>query len=784
MKISNYLIFNFVTIFILVFLPSGLTQVSVRYSTFTYPEITNQPNLTGTQPQILTFTHYNDNSGTAVVRIARVNYYNTATNSYCYEQRLLLRVIQTNGRVIEINYEDATEIQDINYCAVRSKNPLNIYPLFDKYILVTYTHATNTSDTTTYTDRGMVFDWDGNILSHLEFGSSYLSPGTNWFPNEFIVNNITPKKGFLRLSAVNNINGVDSFKWSQYGYNGNGNINFDFSLYNELDQLYTDWTFPLLPILSNMNGAFDVLQNNTILVALNGSTTTWSCFVIDLPKLAPQIDNGYGNLQISSTYPSRNDINLLLNTDTINITYYDRISLSDGNLTIYQTINITKIPRLMINSRTCDASKCIPLGTILNLKVLTSTFNDPGGKYSIEIDNNFVKNSDYNEPILGIDPNIWNFQTNNNVTINQKRTGDVRGKLRLTASGTTYFLSLNDSGRNDFFTGLINELLVIIPTEQGRLDSSKLHQNDPSNTDQLLISLIVYEMKNGDKKNATAIQNDLDQLIRNKYVTGISLFGNQTLLLDEKYGFQPSTSIMEFLQLHQLKIILLVVGVFLFLLLFIIAKIKSPKSQNFTILQIGITVFRTTTVTIFTFTDAKTVPNLYIPSVVFLIIPMGLNLLIAFLIIFHGGEKGFHDWFWQYGRIATLFALLSGANIDVLLILKSYLMELELFNAPLSENALKAVFWGSCADTALQDTPQFIIQIFYLLSSVEYEIIPLFALVASGLSVLSNIISKVLFIKFKKYSPYLISHYDHHAVESSPDDQKSNTDFDDDDSYT
>ncbi|CAG8831717.1 12169_t:CDS:2, partial [Gigaspora margarita] len=113
--------------------------------------------------------------------------------------------------------------------------------------------------------------------------------------------------------------------------------------------------------------------------------------------------------------------------------------------------------------------------------------------------------------------------------------------------------------------------------------------------------------------------------------------------------------------------------------------------------------------TIFTFTDAKTVPNLYIP------------------------------------RIATLFALLSGANIDVLLILKSYLMELELFNAPLSENALKAVFWGSCADTALQDTPQFIIQ---------------------------------------KYSPYLISHYDHHAVESSPDDQKSNTDFDDDDSYT
>ncbi|CAG8631472.1 2178_t:CDS:2, partial [Gigaspora rosea] len=680
MKISNYLIFSFVTFFILVILSSGLTQDSVIYSTFTYPEITNQSNLTGNPPRILHFDHYNDNSGTAVARIARVNYYDYATKNYCYEQRLLLRVIQKNGSVIEINYEDATEIQDINYCYISSavKNPLNFYPLFDQYILVTYTHATNTSDTTTYTDRGMVFDWGGNILSKLEFGSSYLFPGTNWYPDEFVINNITPKNGFLRLSAINGIGtDPDSFKWSQYGHHGNGVfylltnntvprvlnsgsfqvtvfatlnygyaivyanttnnsspsdplsaqltakagiyaillsynqtstsrqtilyemtspnltfstlfcsvdyvfightciisaqqsisipanatityypnlttttlvsttttaavpilntpvnitivdntvppnitqksfdikirflstgsvislnpifnvtsnmikirtlplggytyisqqpngqiINFTFDIYNEVDQLYTNWTFPQFPIISNIFGAFDVLQNNTILVALNGSITTWSFYAIDLPKLAPQI------------------------------------------------------------------------GTFLNLKVLTSTFNDPGGQYSIEIDNNFVKSSDYNEPILGIDPNIWNFQTNNSIPRNQKRTGDVRGKLRLTPSGTFYFLSLNDSGKNEFFTGLINELLVIIPTEQGRLDSSRLHQNDPSSTDKLLISLIVYKMKNGDKKNATAIQNDLDQLIKNRDVTGISLFGNKTSLLDKEYGFQPS----------------------------------------------------------------------------------------------------------------------------------------------------------------------------------------------------------------------------------------------------
>ncbi|CAG8547566.1 13901_t:CDS:2 [Dentiscutata erythropus] len=959
MKISNYLIFNVVTIFILAVLSTGLRQTN---ASLTYQENSSPYNLTGAQTHILEIKHYNDNSGTTVVRVARTNYFNLFTYNYCYEQRLLLRVIQANGSVIEINYVNSTEIQDINYCFVASniKDPINFYPLFDQYILVTYTHATNTSDNTTYTDHGMVLDWNGNVISNLDFGQSYLLQGTIWIPNEYIVNNITPQKGFLRLSATT-VNGTGSFKWAQYQHNGNGifsllqndtvssvdlttsfqvtviatlnngyaivyanttnspqnsdplsaqltakagiyaillgynqtitsqrtilyemttsnltfislycsvdyvfightcilsaqqriftptnvnvtysnvttttlasattttavqvitpvnvtvvdntappnittnsfyikirflstgsvislssifsnsieitrslphggyayisrqfsglNINFSFSLYDEYDKI-SSWTFPQQPILSNFDGAFDILQNNTMLVALNDSTTTWSLLSIDLPLLAPppQIDSGYGNLQISATYPQINDSKLPLNTDTINITYYNRISLSDGNLTIYQTINNTNIPRQRIISRTCDTiSKCIPLNTVLNLKVFTCTFNDPGGQYFIVVDNNFVMS-------------------------------DIRGKLRLTISGSIYFQALNDSERNEFFITLINELLVIIPTEQGRLDSTRLFQKDPSNTDQILISLIVYEMKSGDKKNATSIQNDLNLLIINKVSTGISLFGNMTKLLDNDYGFQTSMSILDFFKLYETKFVLLVVGIALFLILFIIARVKSPKSQNFVVFQIGITIFRIATVTIFTFTDAKTVPNLFLPSMVFLIAPIAFNLLVAFLIIYYGGEE-FQKWFANYGRTATSFALLSGANIDVILILKSYLMELELFNSPLSPRALITVFWASCVDIFLQDVPQFIIQIFYILSSVEYDIIPLFALIASGLSVLSNILSKLFFIKFKKYSPYLVAFYDHHAVESeSPDEQKSNSDdyINDDDSY-
>ncbi|CAG8564467.1 6782_t:CDS:10, partial [Scutellospora calospora] len=787
-----------------------------------------------------------------------------------------------NGSVIEINYNDTNEIQDINFCYVGLKNPLNFYPLFDQYILVTYAHATNTSDNTTFMDRGMVLDWSGNVISRLVFGSSYLIQGTtSWYPDEFIVNNINPRKGFLRLSVVS---GTTNFKWSQFGYIGNGefillqndtvgsvefssfqvtvfatlnggyaivyanttnkypndpmsttftpkagiyalllgqnqttttqqiilyemptpnmtfsnlfcsvdyvfightciisvlqsvlvpsNINvtysnvttstlfsptttsaiqvitpvnvttvnttappnittktfyikirflstgsvmtlnpifnvssinanirtlplggyafisrqpnagivtFNFSLYDEYNKL-SNWPFPLQTITSNLVGAFDIIQNNSMLVAQNESGSTWNLLSINFPILAPYQDGGYGNLQVNSTYPQRNSVNIPLNTGIINITFNDPVLLSDGNLTIYQIINQTNVPRQLIYSRICTIGNCMTSNNLVSLQVLPSTFNDPGGSYYIQMGINFVMSAVYKEPLLGINPNIWN------------PTG------------------LNNSGKAEFFNNLINDLLFIIPTEKGRLDSNKNYQIDKplSNVVQYLIPLTIYEMRKGDKKNATSIHDDLNTLIKNKDYTGITLYGNTSRFLDIDYGFQRAT-------------------------LFVIAKIKSPESQNFIIIQIGITIFRTTTVTMFTFTSAKAIinPNLYIPSLVFLFVPIILNLLVAFTIIFFG-KGDFSKWFSKYGRTATSFAMLS-------------------------------------------DIPQFIIQILYINNSVEYDILPLFTLIASGLSLSSNIISKLFFIKYSAYSPYLSNFYDHHAVESNNIDEHRNS---------
>ncbi|RIB27420.1 hypothetical protein C2G38_1777401 [Gigaspora rosea] len=63
-------------------------------------------------------------------------------------------------------------------------------------------------------------------------------------------------------------------------------INFTFNLYDDDDKL-SEYNFPLKQITANFDGAFDVLQNNTMLVALNETTTSWQILSVNLPLLSP-----------------------------------------------------------------------------------------------------------------------------------------------------------------------------------------------------------------------------------------------------------------------------------------------------------------------------------------------------------------------------------------------------------------------------------------------------------------------------------------------------------------
>ncbi|CAG8464467.1 9392_t:CDS:2, partial [Dentiscutata heterogama] len=575
--------------------------------------------------RVLDIKHYQD--GTAVLRISRDNYYIGST-ARCLEQKLMLRIIQTNGSVIPLELDYIDEIQDINYCYVNAKSPISIYPLFDQYILVTYIHATNTSDNATFMDRGIVVDWFGKNFCQLDFGPSYLFPDTNiWSPNDYITVNIEPRKGFLRLSTVR---GTNNFEWVQYNYTGGGYfslsqsntvenlnfanlqvsvlptlsygyviiytntthrtllengglyaiflnysqkrtsqpfvlhekstqniiftkltcsidyinvsyvcvltieqkdlvpvngtnntstitntsyikmsffstgpwlksdlifnltltsfrtlpvggyvlisrntvfssaVNFTIHLYDEYDKPST-WEFLQQPIISNLVSSYDILPNNTMLVAQNETTTDWKLLNINLPHLGPFNDSGYGNLHVNLTHPSINSSDLALNSDVIYIIYQEPVSLSDGNLTI---IRLTEI----------------------------ITFNYPGGRYCIQIDNNFVKNANFGEPMLGIQQNIWTFETANNESSEQNQES------------------------ND-----------IIPTEVGRLGPIERNQFDPTDLTKILISFSIIGTNRSAKMTANEIAKDLDQLIKNKAYTAISI-GLTTKYLDETYG--------------------------------------------------------------------------------------------------------------------------------------------------------------------------------------------------------------------------------------------------------
>ncbi|RIB27427.1 hypothetical protein C2G38_1777684 [Gigaspora rosea] len=422
----------------------------------------------------------------------------------------------------------------------------------------------------------------------------FLSSGTlrsldqKFSPNNGSLVRILPFGGYAVITRVNN----------------GQNYNFTIDLYYEDDKL-SEYDSPLKQITANFNGAFDVLQNNSILVALNETTTSWQILLADLSQ--PESD--YGNMLVREAYPPTNFKYLPLNTNMIKIAFRVLVSLSDANLIIYQKINNKLTLRQIINSRNCN--NCITSGEVIILNVFSCTFNDPGGHYFIQMDNNFVKSIKYNESILGIDPNMWSVQTNN-ITLSEKDTddfklGDIRGILRLTISGSRYFQELNDSGKHDFFVKLTDQLILMIPTEKGRLESDKYYQ---LNTSNILISLFIHEAKDNEKLTAANIKDYLHQLIINKAFTVIST-GNVTNFLDETYGFQQSRK-----KYSTLIIIVIMTFIILLLLPFILNfKLKSKNVETiiYAALKIGLIIPNFVLLILFVTHNSNDIPWLHLP---------------------------------------------------------------------------------------------------------------------------------------------------------------------------
>ncbi len=100
--------------------------------------------------------------------------------------------------------------------------------------------------------------------------------------------------------------------------------------------------------------------------------------------------------------------------ERLTIKYYDPVDLSNGNITIFQSNGSSRgIIRQIVslNSRRHEDYIEVVDDTTVSVKIISSTFNMPNETYYVLIDNNFVKNRMYKDPLYGLNEKVWLFKT-------------------------------------------------------------------------------------------------------------------------------------------------------------------------------------------------------------------------------------------------------------------------------------------------------------------------------------------------------------------------------------
>ncbi|RHZ82521.1 hypothetical protein Glove_109g301 [Diversispora epigaea] len=501
--------------------------------------------------------------------------------------------------------------------------------------------------------------------------------------------------------------------------------------FDEIANNFTEWEY------GDTQGDFIILPNNTMLLTKSLDFNAWSFITTDVPKFT-DLDNGYSNFQVNSTIPSIN-ANISTSTKNITITYYEPIELSYGNISIYQIDNsgnnIIRQYFKGVNSF-CSISDD---GLTVTVKVIKSTFSNPNSQFYVKFDNNFARSKAYRESLMGINENIWKFNTN---SIEKTFADTASGVMRLTIEGTEYYENLNSTGKHQFFTDLHLELSKIIPVNIKRLSSNEKTQVDNTiSSHQRFISLkIESSISSIEERSVAFIINDLNEMITYKNMTSIGLFPT-TKYLDENFGFKPRQNIWNKYKWRLLGAILVLT---ILVVLILIAQKRESKGRNIAILQLGLIIFDLVMDILFIIKNGKIIEALYIPSIAFLIIPIGINTIWAFYIICDENKsKTFLDWFTRHEKVASVFTILSCADIDALSIIYSDMAGFKFFQAPISNKGKNRIFWVSCLTIFVEDIPQMIIQIFYQQGVVTYDIIPLLALISSCLSLVLNIVGRL-----------------------------------------
>ncbi|CAG8630233.1 3250_t:CDS:2 [Rhizophagus irregularis] len=484
----------------------------------------------------------------------------------------------------------------------------------------------------------------------------FLSSGSVLSFQSQVANSLTLPVGNANMDWVVNSLAFGGYLLTNTAPTGPNQFSIYGYLIDEHNSAPIPWEF-LEPEPIGIKGVYQILRNNTLLVSQLETDNSWRFQVIDLPKFDGNKDKGYFNFNVESTYPA---INSTISPDIQNITinFYDPVELSDGKLTIYQLIDNQPNLRQYITESSCTVNNN---GKTVNAKILDSTFSVSGGIYYIKMDNNFVRDKTYKESLLGIRDNIWSFN------VKQKEVPfalSMNGLLRLTPDGTKYFDSLPQEQQSNFFNILLDDLSNAIPVSRSCLTSNEKTQLDPSvNENQYLISIGVEETRVNNDISVETVVNNINTMVKSKDLTLINN-GQASKYLDQSYGFIPTLNLWEKYKYNLLGI-LLIIG--LLIVLFFFARSRNSNGNNIAILQLGLIIFDLVIDITFVNNNAKDIPVLYFPSIVFVTVPIGINTILAFYLITQENTRPkFLEWFMAHKKVASIFTILASADIETL----------------------------------------------------------------------------------------------------------------------
>ncbi|CAI2167758.1 16966_t:CDS:2 [Funneliformis geosporum] len=485
---------------------------------------------------------------------------------------------------------------------------------------------------------------------------------------------------------------------------------------------------------------YTYLEHNDTLWGMlyQNSSSSWTIITEPLRDRSILEKYKYNNPNILETTPF--DDVVRDNLDTITIKYDKDIIPSYGNISIYQIQD--NYNELLRQTYSGLSSYVTIMNDTVGIKILSSTFNQLGATYFIQINDNFVDSKLYGEPITGINKRVWFL----NASLDNPGScqSPVTMLLRFNAKGSKLLRSLNTEEFDKFYDDLMMEFSKIIPVERSRLppDSGKF-QNDPYNPNNfILLQVKITQPTKKLIRCAKDIAKDVNAMIINKYSTLMSHYPLSSML-DENYGAKTTPDGWD----DALKLSLFyVIGGFLFVTcIYFIVRSRNKEARNAFVLTFTVLVSDFVLDMIFIIYNSQMIYSLFIPSVVFLVIPTVFNMIFTLFIILkeQSTNKDFQNWFMSNTKYVAILTILSSANVGLLNIITSQIGGLSHFDAPLSEEAKVLIFWGSLVNIFIEDVPQFITRIIFLqYNSVIYDPVPVLSLISAGISIIFGLICR------------------------------------------